>query len=225
MRCLYCNYEAVCNATKMTYHIAKKRGGDIRPCPGTISQKYLLQNRDLLDRVLAKANARRQAVVEEDNHQRMMIDDAVGGSSAVSTAASSAGSKRAAGEAPGFKRRACNPDDGSLKPRAQKGPVNYKQPQLVVSRQVSAKGARARMDTCVARYIHANGLPPRLSECPTFRVMLDEMRFQAADYKPPNRMLVAGELLERAYRAVDDQQVAKLKEEAEKYGLALNGVS
>ena len=155
-------------------------------------------------------------MVEDENQQRMIIDGAAGGSSIGSTAASTAVStfasrspqragssisdqKRTAEDAPAFKRRACNPDDGSLNPRASKVPINYLQPQLVGSRQVSSKGARVCMDTCVAHYIHADGLPPRKSECPTFKAMLDKMRYQAADYKPPNWHFVAGELLVKSY--------------------------
>ena len=59
MCCLYCNYESACNATKMAYHIAKMKGGDIRLYAGKISQKCLCQNQDLWDSVIAKANVRR----------------------------------------------------------------------------------------------------------------------------------------------------------------------
>lgn len=74
----------------------------------------------------------------------------------------------------------------------------------------------------IADWIHAEGLPFNTAESSRFKAMIHKARLVGDDYKPPNRKLVATELLDINYNKILDKNINNLATQ-KKFGFLAMG--
>ena len=73
----------------------------------------------------------------------------------------------------------------------------------------------------VADFIHAEGLPFRLSESPRLALIIKLAKSAPIAYKPPHKMAVSGSLLDLNYTQVKSKTMSRLGKDADVYGVSL----
>lgn len=81
------------------------------------------------------------------------------------------------------------------------------------------------LTAAIANFVHSEGLPFSIVDKPTFHAMLHEARFTPAKYNVPNRKLIGGNLLDITYETYFAQNLLKLNDGIEMYGICLYGDS
>ncbi len=114
------------------------------------------------------------------------------------------------------KRVKTSVQDSSLEERRR-----YSQMSIEASLQQNG----VRLTAAIANFVHSEGLPFSVVDKPTFHAMLDEARYTPAKYSIPNRHLIGGNLLDLTYATYYEENLAKLKEGIEMYGICLYGDS
>jgi hypothetical protein len=77
----------------------------------------------------------------------------------------------------------------------------------------------------IANFVHSEGLPFSIVDKPAFHAMLHEARVVRAKYNVPNCKLIGGNLLDITYEIHFAQNMLKLNDEIEMYGICLYGDS
>jgi hypothetical protein len=78
-----------------------------------------------------------------------------------------------------------------------------------------------KMDHQIAAFCHRGGRPFNIVEDPDFLEILKLAKGISHDYKPPNRKLIAGKLLDLEYKLQYKRNLDLLGAEADVYGIAL----
>ena len=94
-----------------------------------------------------------------------------------------------------------------------------------MSIEASMQQSGVRLTAAIANFVHSEGLPFSVVDKPTFHAMLEEARYTPAKYTIPNRRLIGGNLLDLTYATYFDDNLAKLNEGIEMYGICLYGDS
>lgn len=219
MECDHCGMVAIRNATKLVYHAAKRRGGDIKICAGNHSEAYKKLYNDLFNKLMAEKVARQ-------TNKRQEVNDIVEQqASSIAAYQQSMPSSRGKRSSPASEVIEIDDDDGGGKPAAiassSKKPKNHVQSKLVTTNP--GKEGVATMDVRIADFLLSNGLPPSLSECPKLKLVIEGAKHIPNSYKPPSRQLVAGPLLDTNHTTISDKIDEQLLQESEVFGLTIFG--
>ena len=94
-----------------------------------------------------------------------------------------------------------------------------------MSIEASLQQSGVRLTAAIANFVHSEGLPFSVVDKPTFHALIEESRYAPARYSIPNRRLIGGNLLDLTYATYFDDNLAKLNEGIEMYGICLYGDS
>jgi hypothetical protein len=94
-----------------------------------------------------------------------------------------------------------------------------------MSIEASLQQNGVRLTAAIANFVHSEGLPFSVVDKPTFHAMLEEARYTPSRYTIPNRHHIGGNLLDLTYATYFEDNLAKLNEGIEMYGICLYGDS
>ena len=151
---------AASNATKLVYHAAKIRGGDIRIYLSILSDLYKEKYHSLFLKMTGAAATRKTAITEE------MLDILEQQRSSAANYLSLPRKRSSGAEAIDVERRAPAPAPTSLSSSSNKKKAKNTIQSMLVTTKPGREGT-TRMDVCIADFLLSNGLPPLLSTCPS----------------------------------------------------------
>jgi len=195
---------AAYNATKLVYHAAKIKGGDIKICTAAHPEKNRQQYLTLYQRMIAEKLSRKQS---NNDAQIAIVAQQEQTAAAYAQVAT--------------KRRVASMDDSvidvdggdqhlTVASSSKKRARNMRQSQLITSIPSASANNIEKMDTAIADFLLSNALPPSLSECPKLKLLLQTAKHAPLGYNPPTRQTVAGSLLDANYKTVVDKISSQL---------------
>jgi len=78
-------------------------------------------------------------------------------------------------------------------------------------------------DVAAADFLISYGLPFALSEDPKFKRLFEVGRNLGANYKPPDRQVVSGRMMDSLFMTARDEQLHSLRREADHFGISIFG--
>ena len=225
--CLHCNCSfSKHNATKALWHVAKMSGQNIQPCRAKINEEWVTMYLDLFQRkenrlshhkkrknllhttiqernskaaheVASKRSRKSSSIVTYDHNVNVDEDS---NDNQCSTAS--------VGSSPSLVQMRLGPRSSSSPNIGIASPASHFENLLSLS---------------ISDFIHANGLPFRIAECPHFKQILKIAKHVKKDYSPPNSEAVRTELLDTNYEQYKRENMKSLLTNADIYGLTLFG--
>ena len=186
------------NATKAKAHILRLGGFSVLPCHSwrDINQKKL--------ELLAELHYKKEK--ESDAKKQKKEQDAAG----IEAANTSAGNLLSASA-----RRS----SGSI--GSAGGGAASRLPYTPSATSAFSSQTSSALTMAVADFIHAEGLPFRLSESPRLALIIKLAKSAPIAYKPPHRHAVSGSLLDLNYTQAKSKTMSRLGKDADVYGASL----
>ena len=225
--CLHCNRSfSKHNATKALWHAAKKSGQNIQVCRGKVSDVMKTKYLDLYQRKAVSFLAKKKRRQDLDNsiHDRN------------SKAAEAVSSKRSRNSS--SVNVSNPPNEGELIPQHILAPAAFGgSTQSLVQMRLNTRSSTPDgigitspgshfenlLTVTISDFIHANGLPFRVAECPRLKQIIKYAKHVNCDYNPPNREAVRTELLDTNYEQYREDNMHRLLTDADIYGISLFG--
>ena len=227
-KCTWCNSTfASHSATKALFHVAKKKGGDVRPCRSR-----------LIDSAYTSAYA---ALFQSKERKR----DANKVTSERTSDTASHHNITVAAMLENSRKKKQRLAKGNTESTTSNSIASYLSPQAVttpsdLSRNSSCRASVHGMQTTIATslhhpatesqltmaisdLIHSHGLPFSLSSDPKFRKVLLLAKNVPTTFRPPGRNEVAGTLLDLNYDAYMLRIMQLLKQDSNFYGISIFG--
>jgi Protein of unknown function (DUF 659) len=207
--CKHCDFRSKShNATKVKAHLACIPNQNVKVCmkekqPANYAEMYQRQWEEYLKWRLDRSASKEQAHEEAKNRRNQSVEEMV-----------AQGSTRNAKKA---KQHRQSTGQISMKsPPASTGTLVLGQTFLPGTKENNVK-----MDHQIAAFCHRGGRSFNIVEDPDFLEILKLAKGISHDYKPPNRKLIAGDLLDMEYKLQYKRNMELLQSEADVYGLAL----
>jgi len=193
------------NATKVTYHLAKEKGADIRPCTGVQSK----EERELYN-VLFKQHANKK---KAKNNAKEGLNREIESKQAQTVAAWREQSSR----------RAKHRRIGSIGSVASKQSNQSTSHQTKIAVDAPNPDAASDLTIAIADFIYSEGLPFSLVESPKLQRILTCAKLASSTYIPPSRKEIGDTLLTETYEVHIKIQDNNLCKDADVFGLCLFG--
>jgi len=103
----------------------------------------------------------------------------------------------------------------------KKGPA--KQQQLKLYGNTIRIESAQQCHIAIADFICSNALPFSITECPKFRKVIEVARFLGPNYRPPDRRLVGGKLMDLLFKMSYADLMSSVLSESEIFGISVFG--
>ena len=103
----------------------------------------------------------------------------------------------------------------------KKGPA--KQQQLKLYGNTIRIESAQQCHIAIADFICSNALPFSITECPKFRKVIEVARFLGPNYRPPDRRLVGGKLMDSLFKMSYADLMSSVLSESEIFGISIFG--